>query len=164
MGNLAYSDLSVVIVDDLRSMRLILKSVLRSVGIEQVAEASDGEEALQLLKNQSHDLVITDLSMKPMNGIELTRRLRKRESGTNAFVPILMISGHGEKANIQQAMEAGVSAFLLKPITPSSVTAKLNTLLAQPASSIRSQNYYGPDRRRRSMWVRKCRRSTESAQ
>lgn len=159
MREVVYSRLAVLVVDDIRSVRLILRALLRGIGVQKIEEASDGAEALQMLANNHYDLVITDLSMKPMDGIELTRQLRKQESGPKAFLPILMISGYSEKSKIQQAAEAGVSAFLLKPITPSAVAAKIDTVIRQSLPAIRSQKYFGPDRRRRMAWVRSCRRS-----
>src|ERR1700753_4306163 len=113
----SYSQHSVLVVEDLLSMRTILRSLLRDLGIQKVAEARDGTEALEALQTVSRSLVITDLCMAPMDGIEFIRRLR-RPNSLNAFVPVLMISGHNEKNRIREAAAAGVSAFLLKPIIP----------------------------------------------
>ena len=144
-------------------MRAILKSMLRNLGIQNVTEAGDGAEALELMRGQRKDLIITDLSMAPMNGIEFMRRLRQPGS-LNAFVPVLMISAHSEKARIQEAIDAGVSTFLLKPVTPIALAEKLKVLLERPAVSVKANSYHGPDRRRRTVWVRKERRSAPQGQ
>jgi CheY-like chemotaxis protein len=158
MADPSYSHLSVIIVDDVRAMRTILRSMLRNLGIQNVAEAGDGAEALKVLHGQRKDLIITDLSMAPMNGIEFARCLRQPKS-LNAFVPVLMVSAHNERSMIREAIDAGVSAFLLKPVTPVALAEKLKMLIERPAPLVQATDYHGPDRRRRTTWVRKDRRS-----
>jgi two-component system chemotaxis response regulator CheY len=162
MASSPYSNLSVIIVDDVLAMRAILRALLRNLGIQNVVEASDGVEALEILRPLHKSLIITDLCMTPMDGIELTRQLRKPKS-LNAFVPILMISGHNEKARIREAAEAGVTAFLLKPVIPKAFVEKVKSLVELPLPMVRSGAYYGPDRRRRTVWVRNDRRSTDTS-
>jgi two-component system chemotaxis response regulator CheY len=162
MASQTYSNLSVIIVDDVLAMRAILRALLRNLGIQNVVEASDGAEALEVLRTKVKNLVITDFSMAPMNGIELTRELRKPKS-LNAFVPVLMVSGHNERSKISEAAEAGVSAFLLKPVTPKALADKLHILMAHQIQPVRSTTYCGPDRRRRSVWVRIDRRSADTS-
>ena len=161
MAELSYSDLSVIVVDDVRATRSILKTLLRNLGIQNVVEAGDGAEALEILQGRRKDLVITDLSMAPMNGIELTRQLRQ-PNNPNAFVPVLMISAHNERTRIKEAVAVGVSAFLLKPVTPITLMKKLRALIELPLPVVRAGSYHGPDRRRRAAWVGKDRRSTPS--
>jgi two-component system chemotaxis response regulator CheY len=158
MADRSYSHLSVIIVDDVRAMRTILRSMLRDLGIQNVAEAGDGAEALEILRGQRKDLIITDLTMAPINGIEFARRLRQPKN-LNAFVPILMVSAHNEKTMIRDAIDAGISAFLLKPITPVALAEKLKMLIERPAPLVQAASYHGPDRRRRAVWIRTDRRS-----
>jgi CheY-like chemotaxis protein len=158
MPALDFSKLSVLVVDDVRAVRLILTSLLRRMGVQNVTEASDGEEALHQLEHKKFDLIITDLTMKPMDGIEFTRRLRRSSAGENASVPVLVVSSHNERAKIQEAVGAGVSDFLLKPVVPWVFTAKLKAVLEKPAQLVTTDRYYGPDRRRQFMRVRDCQR------
>lgn len=157
----SYSNLSVIVVDDVRAMRALLKGLLRNIGIQNIAEASDGSEALKILSSQRKDLVVTDFSMAPMNGTELTRHLRQ-PFAMNAFTPVLMISGYNESTRIREAVGAGVSAFLLKPVMPNALAEKVALLLGRPTAKVQSPSYHGPDRRRQNIWVRHDRRSALS--
>lgn len=151
MAHPSLAGLSVLLVDDSRAMRLIVKSLLQTLGISDVIEAGDGEEALKLLAAHRRDLVITDLSMHPMNGMELTRRLRQPESGTNALVPILMVTGHSELRDVHAALEAGVTEFLVKPVNRAALQRKLEAVILRPRALVQAPSYVGPDRRRRTI-------------
>jgi two-component system chemotaxis response regulator CheY len=152
------SDLSILIVDDDCAMRVLIAAQLRTLGIHKIAEASDGATALELFRADPKDLVITDLSMKPMDGIEFTRRLRQPSDGPAFSVPVLMVSSHTEASHIKNALEAGVTAFLVKPITCAGLQNKLTGIIERPDALVQAQPYCGPDRRRSTKSVWKDRR------
>lgn len=102
----------------------MLADMIRALGVDHVLTASDGREALDTLMSEPVDLVITDLKMPVMDGLELTRRLRSHPS--KARIPILMVSGEG--ADEAQALEAGVSRFLPKPLRLHQLQAALDGL------------------------------------
>jgi two-component system chemotaxis response regulator CheY len=143
------SGLKLLVVDDIAAIRALLRGLLRSAGIKQIADARDGPSALSLLRAESFDLVITDLAMRPMDGIELTRRLRQPGSTANPFIPVLMVSGHTEARLVKQAQEAGVTYFLAKPLTLKGLQSRLKAIIEQPKPLICAQTYHGPERR----WV-----------
>lgn len=155
--------LSVLIVEDVRAMRMILRTILRNFGIEDVIEASDGAEALEILSSRQIDLVISDICMAPMDGIEFTRRLRQPNNGLNPYIPLLMVSGHTEISRIKDAAQAGVTAFLAKPITAANLQKKLQAVMAASLLRVKTETYCGPDRRRSSVKTRKQRRATDGA-
>ena len=78
----------------------------------------DGQEALAVLGQRHIDVIITDLCMEPMDGVEFTRRLRTPRNGLNPYVPMLMVSAHADIAQVKEAVAAGVTEFLAKPIIP----------------------------------------------
>src|SRR5665213_259018 len=135
------SSLSVLIVDDVRATRAILKSILRTLGIYQVIEAGDGGAALDLLATNRVDLVITDICMKPMDGNEFIRRLRQPTNSFNPYVPVLMVSAHTEESRIKHALQGGVTGFLMKPVTPIALEAKLNAVLSAPCRPVSTELY-----------------------
>lgn len=141
--------LKILLVDDNHHMRVMLIEILRAVGINQVFEASDGAEALQILRGQPVDLVMTDLAMSPLDGIDFVKLLRNSPDSPNPMLPVLMITGHLTLRRIQDARDAGVNEFLAKPITARGVLERLNMLIEQPRAYIRTDSYFGPDRRRR---------------
>jgi len=157
------SGLSVLIVEDIRAMRAIIRTTLRNFGIEQVVEASDGQAALDILRGRHIDVVITDICMEPMDGIEFTRRLRQPDNGLNPYVPVLMVSGHTEVSRVKDALEAGVTAFLAKPVTPANLQKKLMTIVESSPQPVQTRTYCGPDRRRSSVRTRKRRRASDNS-
>ena len=118
MPNSEIAHLSILLVEDVRATRMIVRAILHSFGIYDIVEAADGEEALAMLSQRHIDVVITDLVMQPMDGVQFTRRLRTPRNGLNNYVPILMVSGHTDIANVKDAIAAGVTEFLVKPIVP----------------------------------------------
>jgi two-component system, chemotaxis family, chemotaxis protein CheY len=154
--------LSVLVVDDIREMRAIIRGLLHTLGVEKVLEASNGKAALGIIFSSQPDLIITDLSMQPMDGIELTRRLRQPGSGLSPSVPILVISAHTEVSYVEQALAEGVTDFLAKPITRAALKRKLETITQRPRPVVQAPSYHGPDRRRRALTGRKRRRKSDS--
>lgn len=161
MAELNLAAFSVLVVDDVRDSRTLLKSLLRTFGIHDVLEASDGKEALEILRTHRRDMVITDLAMQPMDGLEFTRQLRKLDSGLDPFVPLLMVSAHNERELVKEALDAGVTDFLLKPIAANPLLQRLKAMLERPKAIIRQDSYCGPDRRRGTAGVRKKRRASD---
>jgi two-component system, chemotaxis family, chemotaxis protein CheY len=119
-----------LIVDDSTTMRRILVNALKSIGYTDLVEAGDGREALDRLTPEI-GLVITDWNMPVMGGLELVKQLRGTPE--TATLPILMVTTRSAKEDIMQAVEAGVSSYVLKPFTPPVLKEKIDQVLV-PAS------------------------------
>ena len=119
-----------LIVDDSTTMRRILVNALKSIGYTDLIEAGDGREALDRLTPEI-GLVITDWNMPVMGGLELVKALRGTPE--TAALPILMVTTRSAKEDIMQAVEAGVSSYVLKPFTPPVLKEKIDQVLV-PAS------------------------------
>jgi CheY-like chemotaxis protein len=148
MSGAGFETLKALIVEDNAHMRSLLRALLHSIGIKEIAEAANGQSALTLLRERRSDLILTDLAMKPMDGLEFTRRVRNDEQSPNPFVPIIMITGHTEKHRVEAARDAGVTEFLAKPITANNLFSRIAEIVERPRAFVRSNNYFGPDRRR----------------
>ncbi|HEX9701767.1 MAG TPA: response regulator [Rhodospirillales bacterium] len=148
MDKFNLSNLSVLVVDDYAPMRKILMSVLRELGVNRISQSPDGEQALKFLKNTEPDVIMLDAIMEPMGGLEFARRVRAGEGGANPFVPIVMISGQAEQRHILAARDAGITEFLAKPISAHSVYSRLCSIVKNPRAFIRTDGFFGPDRRR----------------
>jgi len=111
----------VLIVDDSSVMRKIVERSLRQAGLEitTVLEASNGAEALKTLEQQVPDLILSDINMPVMDGLELVRRLRDLEKMKN--VPIVMITTEGSEAHVVQALSLGARGYIRKPFTADQV-------------------------------------------
>jgi CheY-like chemotaxis protein len=142
-------NLRVIIADDNAHMRALLRSLLQSLGVHSVFEAPDGAQAFAVMRDFKPDFVLTDLTMQPVDGIELTRMVRTRKDSPNPYLPIIMVTGHTERSRVEAARDAGVTEFIAKPITAQNLTARITTITERPRPFVRCDTYVGPDRRRR---------------
>ena len=140
-------ELSVLVVDDNRLMRNLVRTVLFAFGVQNVEEAGDGAGALKALEKFPADIVITDWMMQPLDGLDLTRVIRTADDSPNPFVPIVMLTGHTEIMRVEEARDAGVTEFLAKPVSSSTLYKRLCKLVEQPRRFIRTRAFTGPDRR-----------------
>ncbi len=143
-----FENLKALIIEDNAHMRSLLRALLNSVGVKDIAEAAHGQAGLEALRERKSDLVLTDMVMKPMDGLEFTRHVRNDEHSPNPFVPIIMITGHTEKYRVEAARDAGVTEFLAKPITAHNLFARIAEIVERPRAFVRCGSYFGPDRRR----------------
>jgi len=118
-------DKKILVVDDALFMRAMLKKVLNEAGFEQVIEAVDGEEADLVYEKEKPDLVLMDISMPKLNGIEALKRIKKRDP--EALV--IMCSAVGQEAMIIEAMDAGAYEFIVKPFKPEQIIRSIKAAL-----------------------------------
>ncbi|MDE1938207.1 MAG: response regulator [Alphaproteobacteria bacterium] len=149
MSGAAFDHLKVLIVEDNVHMRALLRTLLMALDIKNVFEADNGANAFAILRDMSPDLILTDLTMKPVDGIAFTREVRLSKQSPNPYVPIVMITGHTERHRVEMARDAGVTEFLAKPITAQNLFLRLAEIVERPRSYVRCNGYFGPDRRRR---------------
>ena len=144
-----YDLLKILIVDDNHHMRVLLAEILRAIGVTQILEASDGAEGLHAMRDNPIDIVMTDLSMQPLDGIEFVRLLRQSPDSPNKVVPVIMITGHSTLARVHEARDAGVNEFLAKPLTARGVIERIHQVVGNARPYVKTDDYFGPDRRRR---------------
>src|SRR5262245_61405240 len=118
--------MKILLVDDSRTIRHIQKCTLRSLGYEDVIEASDGVEALKVLAETPPDLMLVDWNMPNMDGLTLIRRIRQ----TDRALPIIMCTTEAEKARVLEAVKAGVNNYVLKPFTAQTLGDKISATMA----------------------------------
>ncbi|MBK8005936.1 MAG: response regulator [Gemmatimonadetes bacterium] len=119
-----------LVVDDSATMRRIVVNALKSIGYDNVVEAGDGSDALQKCDG-SIELIITDWNMPVMGGLDFVKALRANPA--HAKTPILMVTTRSVKEDILQAVEAGVSSYILKPFTPQVLKEKIDQILSLAA-------------------------------
>ena len=140
--------LHVLLVDDNQHMRAITSAILQSAGIRKVREAADGGAALEVLRDHPVDLAIVDFNMFPLDGVEFTRLVRNSPDSANPYLPIIMMTGHSEKSRVQEARDAGVTEFVVKPITAKAILERMQAVILHPRAYVKADTYFGPDRRR----------------
>ncbi|MBO6781898.1 MAG: response regulator [Alphaproteobacteria bacterium] len=153
MSGPALSDLRVLVVDDNDHMRRLLRTILESLGIRQVRDVENGMVALNDSRLNVPDVIITDMMMSPIDGLEFSRMLRDDPTHPATHVPVMMVTGYSEKQHVEAARDAGVSEFLAKPVTANGVAARLRSVVENPRRFIRTSDFAGPDRRRRQVPV-----------
>jgi len=139
----------VLVVDDNQHMRAIVSVMLNSFGIKMVREAKDGADAIETLRRWPADLAICDFLMEPVDGVAFTHQVRNAPDSPNPYLPVVMLTGHSELARVTEARDAGVTEFVVKPLTAKALVDRINTVIFKPRPFIRSKDYFGPDRRRR---------------
>ena len=114
----------VLVADDSSTMRKIILRSLQAVGVDEVTEAADGAEAVSLFKPNDFDMVLTDWNMPGKTGLEVVQEIRAQDGD----VPIIMVTTEAEKGRVVQAIQAGVSDYLVKPFTADTLREKLEKL------------------------------------
>ena len=115
-----------LVVDDFSTMRRIVRNLLKELGYSNVDEAEDGAMALQKLKNENFDFVISDWNMPNMDGLEMLKQIRA--DAAIAKLPVLMVTAEAKKENIIAAAQAGASGYVVKPFTAATLDEKLSKI------------------------------------
>jgi two-component system, chemotaxis family, chemotaxis protein CheY len=122
---------NVLIVDDSSSMRAIVKKTIQVSGfnIGEFLEAADGTEAIKILTHEWVDLVLTDINMPNMTGLELISEMNKDEILKS--IPVVMVTTEGREKRIQESMEMGASGYIKKPFVPEEIKNILNSIMGE---------------------------------
>ena len=127
--------LRTLIVDDSAVMRKIVQRALRQAGfaIGEVLEAGNGFEALDILRQQTVDLVLSDMNMPVMDGLEFMRQVGSVEKARG--VPVLMITTEGSESHVMEAISCGAAGYIRKPFTPDQMKQHVLPLLASKSAA-----------------------------
>lgn len=140
---------SALIVEDSHLMRQLIRSLLRGFGFDHVGEAADGSEALEMIELRSYDIIICDWMMEPTDGFSFLGQLRRHPSPHLRSLPVIMLTSVAEELQVVAARDAGVTEYLVKPVSADKLRLRLLSALKRPRAFVTSENYTGPDRRRR---------------
>jgi two-component system, chemotaxis family, chemotaxis protein CheY len=144
--------LRVLVVDDESTMRKVTRSLLQAIGVQDIYEAKDGRSGLDAICRWNPDVVILDWSMPSPNGPEFVRHVRAPGRFPYPDVPIIMLTAHGERARVVEAVRLGVNEFLLKPVSSTALLARLVSILARPREMVRKGDRYVPAPRKMSSY------------
>lgn len=118
--------MKILVVDDFATMRRIIKNILRELGYENILEADNGLTALEILKKENINFIISDWNMPQMSGIELLKAVRNSEVWKD--IPFLMVTAEGQKENVLEAAKNKVSNYIVKPFTAEVLKEKINKI------------------------------------
>lgn len=122
---------NVLIVDDSSSMRAIIKKIIKVSGfsVGEFLAAADGKDALKVLKDEWVDIVLTDINMPNMNGMELIAEMKKDELMHS--IPVVMVTTEGSEKKMQEAMDLGASGYVKKPFLPEDIKRTLSSIMGE---------------------------------
>jgi len=124
----ADQSLSILVVDDYRTMIRIIRNLLKQIGFEDVDEATDGGEALAKLRGRHYGLIISDWNMEPMTGFDFLREVRADPE--LAKTPFIMVTAESKTENVIAAKNAGVNNYIVKPFNAQTLKNKIDAVFA----------------------------------
>ena len=148
---------NVFFAEDNAYMRRVMQDVLRNMGFGRVITVNNGADAIQHLKSVADskvgslalDIIISDMLMSPVNGLLLARWVRGSKESPNRMIPFIMLSGAADHEYVKAARDLGATEFLSKPFSVESVYKKVLEVIDYPRQFVATQNFFGPDRRRK---------------
>jgi two-component system chemotaxis response regulator CheY len=125
------ADIKILVVDDMSTMRKIIKNMLGQIGFTNITEADDGATAWPMIENaikegSPYEFIVSDWNMPQMSGLDLLKRVR--DTAGLEKLPFLMITAEAEQGNVVIAVKAGVSNFIVKPFSPAVLKEKIDKI------------------------------------
>jgi len=125
----------------------VLKTMLESMGFNNITLTKSGADALEILKTSPFDFMITEWDLDHIGGLELISRVRREKKISDPSLPIIMLTGRAEQSDVMTARNYGMNEYVLKPFTAKSVYSRLERLIESPRNFVVSPHFVGPDRR-----------------
>lgn len=146
---MALESISALILDDNVNMRGVLRTILLGFGMRRIEEAAEVPHALALLASGDIDLAFVDFKLGGASGIDFCRQVRMAPGSTHTFLPIVMVTAYSERRRVMDALNAGADEFLVKPVRSVDVANRVNAIIERRRPFVKTDAYFGPDRRRR---------------
>ena len=119
--------MKILIVDDMRTMVMLISSMLRQMGFDNLDDASDGGAALEKMKTNKYEMILSDWNMEPMNGLDFLKSLRS-DPATQAL-PFMLITAESKVENVIIAKKSGATNYIVKPFSAATLRDKLTAML-----------------------------------
>ena len=117
----------ILIVDDVLSMRSLTKAIIREAGFAHVLDAPDGQEALKLMQRVKINMVVCDWNMPVMSGLDFFKAVQAEPK--LAGTPFIMLTSSSEGSKVKEAIDAGITAYMIKPYKPADLLKKISKML-----------------------------------
>lgn len=137
-----------LVIDRNQHMRELLVGILRAFGAKDVRWASTYPDAKEAIGAKPPEIMFTSWKLDPTNGVDLSREIRWSQKEAVRFIPIIMVSGHGEEKKVLQAREAGINEFVVKPYAAATILSRMHAVIMRPRRYVKTETFFGPDRRR----------------
>jgi len=140
--------ITVLIVDDDHYMRKVVRTMLTAVGVVRIYEASNGAAGLHAITEINPDIVFVDWEMPMMDGLQFIKMVRSPATFPIPDVPIILLTGHGDRWRVIEAARLGVHEYLLKPVSTKALLERIAAVLIKPRKMVQLDSYYGPTPRK----------------
>ena len=142
----------ILVIDDEHYTRKVIRALLMSIGVKKIQEACDGHAGLDAICTAVPDIVLVDWEMPGLDGPGFVRTVRSPTTFPYPDVPLVMVTGHGERSRVIEAARLGINEYLLKPISSQSLQARLLSIINHPRPMVQRGSYYGPEPRKLSAY------------
>lgn len=149
MQKIDLSQIRFIVIDPNPLSGELTRDVLAVMGATSIRRCGTTDQALEALRAEPYDILITEWNTSPMGGLELIDYIRTSPSSPNRLMPILLMTARSETEYVLQARDRGITEFLAKPFTVEGLFRRLVSIIAYPRPFIDAERYFGPDRRRR---------------
>ena len=156
------SHIGVLLIEPDPFISHLIKNVLQSLGFTRILKVANSQDVLDVLAESTIELIISEWDIAPINGIELTKRIRHLDHPIHRRIPIIMTTGRAQFNDVSFARDAGVTEFIVKPISAKAVLERIQMAIEKPRDFIIAATYVGPERRRKkkgNTWVSHERRN-----
>lgn len=147
--NLDLKKLHIMVVEDIFPMQIIMRDILRTLGVGDVTLTSNGCDAYHKYISLRPDIIISDWQMPEMDGIALIKKIRTASDSQNKTIPFIMMTGYTSESHVRQIMDSGATEFIAKPFTAKDLAKRITYMIKSPRDFITTPNFVGPNRRRR---------------
>jgi DNA-binding response OmpR family regulator len=149
MASLDITEIHILVAEENRFMLNTMRQILTGLGVTKITTATNSDEAIEELKTNTPDLLLTSWKLEPLSGILLAKYVRTNNDSNCPYLPIILASAYSDRENVYIARDAGINEFLVKPFSPQALFSRIKAVIEQPRQFIKTQDYFGPDRRRR---------------
>lgn len=144
-----FSTLRILVIEDNQPLALITRDILKTFGVKYINMAYSGEEGFKKFSEDVYDILIIDWAMKPLNGIDLMKKIRTDKYSRDPYVPIIMVTGYSDRSRVEIARDTGATEYMIKPFTAQDLYKRLVQIIERPRQFVKTPDFFGPDRRRR---------------
>jgi CheY-like chemotaxis protein len=138
-----------MVVDDSAPVLDVTAAVLAVMGVGKIYKARNAEEAYQVFLKEKPDIVLSDWEMEPDDGLELVRWIRTSAESPRRMTPVILMTGYAATMRVGDARDRGITEFLVKPFTANELARRIAYVIDAPRDFVETQQFFGPDRRRR---------------
>jgi two-component system, chemotaxis family, chemotaxis protein CheY len=140
--------IKILIVDDDYYMRKVVRTMLTALGVKHIHEANNGAAGLLAIKKINPDIVFVDWEMPNIDGLQFIKLVRSPATFPIPDVPIILLTGHGDRWRVIEAARLGVHEYLLKPVSTKALMDRIAAVLIEPRKMVQLDDYYGPTPRK----------------